>query len=376
MIARLIPGRYVGAVLAAVAAGLVWAGPGAADGDPLGPVNWEAGRRPYRMLSEYRLFRDGRTQTPNAGLLPYDIRTPLFSDYAAKHRFVWMPPGTSATYDPKEPFAFPVGTILVKTFAMPHDLRDPTQGERVLETRLLIHQPDGWVGLPYVWNAETTDARLRVAGTDIDVQWRHTNGTQRTNNYLVPNMNQCKGCHENGDVMAPIGPNARNLNKRFPYAEGSENQLVRWTRAGYLAGAPPLDTAPRLAVWDDPGTGSVETRARAYLEVNCMHCHNPRGPANTSGLDLRASQTTPVKYGVFKTPVATGRGSGGRKINIFPGRPDDSFLLYRMESTEPDVMMPEVGRRLVHEEGAALIREWIAAMPMPVPPAGFPAAAK
>ena len=370
-------------LLAAGAAGLARVPVATAANLSPGAVNWEAGQRPYRMLSEYGLFADAdahtqtqtqtQTQTPNDKLLPYDINTPLFTDYAAKHRFVWLPPGTTAQYEAAAPFAFPVGTIIVKTFAMPRDLRDPAAGERVLETRLLIHQPNGWVGLPYVWNAETTDARLRVAGTDIDVEWIHTDGTRRTNNYLVPNANQCKGCHENGDVMRPIGPKARNLNRDYAYADGVENQLARWTRAGYLAGAPPPDEAPRLAVWNDPATGDLDARARAYLEANCMHCHNPEGEANTSGLDLRADQTVPVRYGVFKTPVAAGRGSGGRKVNIFPGRPDDSFLLYRLESTEADVMMPELGRRLVHEEGVALIRAWITAMPMPFP-AAAPAA--
>jgi len=60
---------------------------------------------------------------------------------------------------------------------------------------------------------------------------------------------------------------------------------------------------------------------------------------------------------------STGRGSGGRQYDILPGRPDASIMTYRIESTEPEIKMPELGRNLVHEEGAALIRAWIAAMP-------------
>src|SRR5207244_1098077 len=111
----------------------------------------------------YGLFLgSGQTQEPAPGVIPYDINTPLFSDYATKYRFVRLPPGTQATYHDSEVFEFPVGTILVKTFAYLHDLTEPAQGGRLVETRLLIHRPDGWIGLPYVWNDDQTEAMLKV----------------------------------------------------------------------------------------------------------------------------------------------------------------------------------------------------------------------
>jgi hypothetical protein len=30
-----------------------------------------------------------------------------------------------------------------------------------------------------------------------------------------------------------------------------------------------------------------------------------------------------------------------------------------MESTDPGILMPESGRKMVHKEGVALIRDWI-----------------
>jgi hypothetical protein len=117
--------------------------------------------------------------------------------------------------------------------------------------------------------------------------------------------------------------------------------------------------APRNAQWDDPAAADIEARARAYLDVNCGHCHSPSGPANTSGLFLQAQETDRVKLGVCKIPVASGRGSGQGSFDIVPGAPDESILLHRMISTEPDVAMPELGRSLVHREGVALIRAWI-----------------
>jgi uncharacterized repeat protein (TIGR03806 family) len=175
-------------------------------------------------------------------------------------------------------------------------------------------------------------------------------------------MNDCKACHEIGKTLQPIGPKARNLNKDYAYEDGLENQLEHWVRAGVLTGAPAPTNAPRLAVWDDPETGSLDQRARAWLDVNCAHCHNPLGPASTSGLDLRYTQHEPVKLGLMKTPVAAGIGSGKLYHDIVPGKPEESILVYRISSMDPGVMMPEVPRRLVHEEGVALIREWIAAM--------------
>ena len=136
---------------------------------------------------------------------------------------------------------------------------------------------------------------------------------------------------------------------------------------GALVGRRPR---PRLPGWPSgttPRSGTLDARARAWLEINCAHCHNPDGPARNSGLDLLASQRNPTSFGIFKTPVAAGLGSGGLSYDIVPGQPDQSILAYRIASTHPGVMMPELGKRLVHEEGVALIRQWIAAMPDPPP---------
>jgi uncharacterized repeat protein (TIGR03806 family) len=322
-----------------------------------------------RRLSEYGLFEgDGSTQEPTPGVVPYDLNNELFSDYTTKHRFIKVPEGERIRYNGEGVFGFPLGSIIVKTFAMPRDMRDSSKGERLLETRILTHEPSGWYGLAYVWNNEQTEATLSLGGGSADVHWSHRDGAERQNNYIIPNANQCKSCHVT-DVdtrtFTPIGPTARNLNKDFAYADGTRNQLAHWARSGILEGAPQADSAPRSARADDPTTGSLDERARAWLDINCAHCHSATGPANTSGLDLTITQTDPTKLGIEKSPVAAGRGSGGRKFGIVPGEPDLSILLYRLESNEPGVMMPVLPRRLVHEEGVALIREWIAAMDVP-----------
>jgi uncharacterized repeat protein (TIGR03806 family) len=326
----------------------------------------QADTRPFERLSQYKLFADEpKAQQPAPGVIPYDLNSALFSDYADKYRFVKLPAGTHATYSDDGVFAFPVGTVIAKTFAFPRDARDPKEGRRLIETRILKHAAEGWVGLPYIWNAEQTDATLDVAGDTVDVSWIHTDGRTRTDNYIIPNANQCKGCHKAGETMTPIGPKARHLNRDFAYQEGTENQLAHWSRSGALTGATDPGAAPRLANWADQKSGTLDARARAWLEINCAHCHNPAGPARNSGLDLLASQHNPTAFGIEKPPIAAGNGSGGLLHDIVPGQPDKSIMVYRISSTHPGIMMPELGKRLVHDEGVALIREWIAAMPAP-----------
>jgi uncharacterized repeat protein (TIGR03806 family) len=341
-----------------------------------------AGEFPER-LSEWRLLeqRDGKLM-PNEGVTPYDLNSPLFSDYAHKLRTIVLPQGTSVRYG-EDAFEFPVGTVISKTFYYPRG-GDGTAGRiavrkvlaqsedpaldlaqvRLLETRLLINTASGWVAIPYVWNAAQTEATLALAGDVLSLELVTEEGRQPFP-YLVPDSNQCAGCHvleHHSQRLEPIGIRARHLNKSYRYAAGSENQLLHWQKAGLLTGAPEPAQAPRNARWDDPDDGDLEARARAYLDVNCGHCHRPRGAASTSGLLLHAQETDRVRLGACKIPIATGRGSGDALFDIVPGAPDQSILLHRMLSTEADVAMPELGRSLVHAEGVGLIRDWIASL--------------
>ena len=313
---------------------------------------------PAQSLDAYGLFTDPGGRTPNAGLTPYGLNTPLFSDYSEKSRFLYLPPGTQATYAGTGAFAFPVGATLVKTFAYPADLRKPGDRVRFIETRLLIRKPQGWVALTYVWNDAQTHAVLKRGGLRLPVSLIDRAGKPLTIDYAVPNANQCKECHSLAGELSPIGPSARNLNGDLAYPSGRENQLAHWTRVGLLSGAPSPEAAPRTAVWTDT-KARLSDRARAYLDANCGHCHNPLGMASNSGLFLNLEEEDPAKQGVWRRPVAAGRGSGGLEYDIDPGRPETSILLHRMNSVEPGVMMPELGRSLVDQEGVALVREYL-----------------
>jgi uncharacterized repeat protein (TIGR03806 family) len=299
-------------------------------------------------LSDFGLLMGRQGITPAAGVIPYSLSTPLFSDYAEKYRFAYVPAGKRITYSRDDVMAFPVGSVLIKSFGYPADLRKPTENLRILETRLLIHRPNGWVALPYVWNADGNDADLKRAGTRLDISWIHLDGQVKRISYAVPNVNQCKGCHSLDGAMTLIGPKARNLDKGF-------------LRTANIAGLPAkIDHVP---VWNDPASGSVDARARAYLDVNCAHCHNPKGPASNSGLFLNWGQADRVALGIGKRPVAAGSGAGQFSFDIAAGYPESSIMLYRLASIEPGVAMPELGRATAHAEGIALLTQWIKAMP-------------
>ena len=304
-------------------------------------------------LADYGFFQgDLKDQLPAAGVVPYALNSPLFSDYASKLRFVRLPKGTSVSYNPDSVLQFPVGTALVKTFYYPVDERNPAAGRRLMETRVLLHEAKGWVALPYIWNEQQTDAVLEVAGGTEEVRWKDKSGKVQSIAYVVPNMNQCKGCHERSSDMTPIGPSIRQLN--------DGKQVQAWEAAGMLTGLP-TGHMPVMVNYNDV-TASLDDRAKAYLDINCAHCHNSSGPARSSGLYLSWNAKDRTAYGFMKPPVAAGRGSGKLQYDIVPGKPDESILAYRMASRDPGVMMPELGRQMTHHEGVALIRTWIQEM--------------
>ena len=309
-------------------------------------------------LSQWNFFAGHAPELrPNSGVLPYDLNTPLFSDYAAKYRFVWMPPGTSAQYREDQVFDFPIGTVLIKSFAFPEGTGVK---EKLIETRLLVHTKIGWVGLPYVWNEKQTEARLQLVPDPVPISYSDAAGKRHDFTYLIPNANECKQCHENSRVMLPIGPKARNLNKDYAYADGTANQLARWIAVGYLRGAPAPPAVPRAARWDSADSGTLEQRARAYLDNNCAHCHQPGGSAGYTGFDLRLNADA-ASLGVCKSPNSAGR-VGTLIYDLVPGKPEESILVARMESIRPKEMMPQIGRSVVHEEGLALVRAWVGSM--------------
>ena len=366
-------------------------------------------------LSHYGLFAN--TEEPrsgfNGGGVPYELTTPLFSDYAIKYRVVFLPPGQAAQWQdssagPNAHIQFPVGTVIAKTFAFRDDTADPV-AEDVIETRLLIKRDTDngilWQGLPYVWETAPDGSRravLTVAGASVAASWDYedpdpnvvdaTGNRLRyagsTDDYQVPQASQCVTCHAREFLeagSAPIGPKVRGLNRDHDYgAAGVQNQLAFWCDTGMLTGCPAdLNSAEQLAVWNVPGSAGfdagsdedIEARTRAYFEANCAHCHNPRGVAKSTRMYLDryidregiiSDRPVDRDHGICKSPVASGRGTGDRIYDIVPGDPEASILEFRVgNGDDAAIRMPPVAKSVVHTEGHALIRQWIGILPLP-----------
>jgi uncharacterized repeat protein (TIGR03806 family) len=310
-------------------------------------------------LSDYGFFKNKlNALEPQETVVRYQLSTPLFTDYSVKDRFVFLPRGSSVKYTATGVLDFPDSTIIIKNFAYTN-----TDHQKIMiETRLLVKDPADkkWKAMDYLWNAAQTDALKHITGAQVPITLLDDEGNPISTTYQVPNTNDCKRCHINNDVLTPIGPKARNLN--FTISGQTDNQLAQWVSKGMLSGLPDLGGVQQLPNWKDDRHFSLEQRARAYLDVNCAHCHTKGGDAYNTGLFLEYQQTDAYKLGVMKVPVSAGGGAGGLNYDIVPGDAAHSIVAYRMNSTETGTAMPELARTVIHKEGVKLITDWISQM--------------
>ena len=343
---------------------------------------FHAGQNPSN-LSDWNLFDvSSGSLHLNEGVIPYDLNSSLFTDYALKLRTIWVPEQESGQFEESGEIGFPVGTVISKTFYYPKGSEPGTvmKGDEVLgtvdpllmnlesvdliETRLLVLRDSGWEAVSYVWNEGQDNAKLTKIGDVQNLTLVDEDSSKTSFAYLVPDINQCAGCHVPNNTsrkLAPLGIRPRHFDKEFAYKEIKYNQLKHFEILEYLNTSDPSGAVSPNVDWKNTEY-SIDQRARAYLDINCSHCHNPVGPADISGLDLTVSAIEKIDLGVCKLPIAAGSGTGGRSFSIVPGEPDASILIYRLETTDLGAMMPELGRSLQHQEGVALIRDWVADM--------------
>ena len=317
----------------------------------------------FENLSDYCFFDgDPASHQPNDGVVAYDITAELYSDQSRKQRFIVLPDGESIGFDAEERWEWPDDTIIVKTFYYPHDERDLEAGRQILETRLLIKRDGQWEAESYIWNDDQSDARHDNLGQRVDVEFIDEDGDHVEIDYRIPNKNQCTTCHNQDGDMVPLGPRTRQLTEPYQRDDSRPAQLVDFAdRDMFDESIPPLDELPSMT---DPHDEDADTedRARAYLDANCAHCHGAEGRAGSSNLHLNYDEDSERKLGVCKTPVAAGSAAGNRSHDIVPGKPDESIFIYRMESSDPEVKMPELPITTVDEAGVQLVRDWIAGM--------------
>lgn len=337
------------------------------------PIRIDLTQVPLPKLSDYRFFVGPlKNLKPGYQVIPYKPASELFSDYAHKKRFVWMPKGTHATYNGDDNvLEFPVGTALIKTFYYDHV--QPADVTQIIETRVLIRtsaptpSDSGWKAYDYVWNEAQTEAFLDTEGNGIFVPITFVeNNVTHSVNYKIPAATECATCHklnptqsENGELMIPIGPKPQNLNTLFNYGSYTRNQLQRWRQAGYInSSLPPIASIYSTVDWTDTSK-PLELRARSYVDMNCAHCHRLGGHCDYTPMRFNFSNTNMADFGLCMVPTAM-IDNGPFVIN--GGRSDQSEMVIRMNSTEESVRMPLIGRTVIHEEGVQLMKDWIDAM--------------
>lgn len=328
----------------------------------ISPVVVDLSTVPYPKLSDYKFFKgEMKNMEPAYKVLPYDLNSALFTDYAHKKRFVWMPEGTKATYTTDgEILNFPTGAVLIKNFYYDNVLPDNIR--KIIETRIMIKKADGWIFANYVWNNDQTEALLDMNGSTLPISWNENNFTKSIT-YSIPSGTQCTSCHSLNGNYIPIGPKPQNLYKDFTYSDGIKNQLTKWQEEGYLNTKPNNVTA--TVNWEDTNQ-SLELRSRSYLDINCAHCHTPGGDCDDMPMNLAFNATTnPINLGICVVPHDF---VNGPQTHIITKQNSSLSLMYfKMKTTTPEEIMPPLGRSVTHIEGLDLIAEWIDTMEEPCP---------
>lgn len=323
--------------------------------DPVSPVNFDIENVPFDTLSEYNFFEGSMANLdPVYGVVPYTLINTLFSDYAKKKRFVWMPSDVKANYNgDNAPLSFPVGTILIKNFYYENVL--PSGNTKILETRLMIRKAEGWEFANYRWNDQQTEATYDMNGSFVDFEWEE-GGQVKSVNYRIPAGAECQTCHKTGeDIPLPIGPKPRNLNLNYAYSDGNANQLAKLIDMNYLEDNLPANIETMVS-WKDP-SASMNDRARAYLDINCAHCHSEEAHCAYRPVRFSYEDTVdPVNLGLCVEPD-TDLGVGMTHI-VNADNVLRSMMYYRLNTTDEAVRMPLMGRTLIHEEGVQLIFDW------------------
>jgi uncharacterized repeat protein (TIGR03806 family) len=249
---------------------------------------------------------------------------------------------------------------LIKTFAYPIDARDASSGLRLLETRLMVREEDGWHPHAYVWDEAQRTARRTLIGDVIPVDWIDATGTSRHNDYVVPTVEECHECH--GQEPNTLGGRTRQLNR--PGLSSATNQIDAFAALG-LFDVTPAPAGARQTLVDPYDEGEdLVMRTRSYLDANCSHCHSMTGLAASKALYLDFEHTdpttgTPAHWGVCKSPTSAGAGTCGHNFDVVPTDADTSILVCRVESEDNVIQMPPLGRNLVDRPGVTLLRAWI-----------------
>ena len=305
------------------------------------------------QLSDTGVFTNLTNLTPASGLIPYEPAQPFWSDGTIKRRWFGMPDGTQITFTNNE-WVFPVGAVAVKHFDIYLTENNPSTARR-LETRIMINTTNGWLGFTYKWNQAGTDATLLTGAESEILTITEAGGGTRQQQYDFPSGSQCLACHTE-EAGGLLGARTPQLNTNYDYGAVTDNQLRSWNNIDLfstdIGAVTNYDGFPALA----NSSASLESRARAYLDINCSQCHRPGGSAPTN-IDLRYTTAESAMSTIDVAPTAGTLGLPNARI-IAPGSKESSVLYERMIRLDGQ-RMPPLGSHVVDEVGADVVGAWI-----------------
>lgn len=316
-----------------------------------------------QLLSQTSCYANLSHQTVADGWIPYDLNSPLWSDGAAKRRFLAIPDNTTIGYTDTEAWELPVGTMLAKEFWLQREPSDPTT-RYIVETRLLIKRCEpgscraSWQGYSYQWNSTADEATLLTNNQDtVLVDWPIAGGMHK---HSYPGRDECTRCHALSAGGA-LGPRTQQLNRNHRYGDVVDNQLRALFHAGLFGATPPpadFNSLTRLPTPADPSY-DLNARVRGYFDANCSHCHSPtsRWPV----IDLRYDAMARAD---------DGSGMTGNICNmIVLGSAEASILYVKLKAVPgavpegfPGDTMPPIGRLLPDDAQLPRIKTWIERM--------------
>lgn len=284
--------------------------------------------------------------SPAAGLIPYDVVSPLWSDGAIKSRYIampdWQTPGTTVDVMADGDFDFPIGTVLVKNFAL---------NQTMVETRLFIRHEDGdWGGYSYEWNAEQTEANLLPTGKTATVEGQE---------WTFPSRADCLQCHTQvAGRSLGLEVLQQNSDFHYPSTDITANQLDTLINIGLFSGAM-SGSVDQDAMIDPLDTNEyIVDRARSYLHTNCSMCHRPGGPGR--GPEDFRYQLASADIGAINASPEVGSFGIPNALLLAPGHPEQSIISYRIGLRGATTgQMPPIGTNLVDNAGSAVVNDWI-----------------
>ena len=318
---------------------------------------------PPALLSQTGAFTDLVSLTPAAGLIPYTVNSPLWSDGSTKKRWIAIPndgafdsASEQVVFDPDDFWSFPAGTVMIKHFELPLDANNPSSTAR-LETRFFIHNGSNTpYGITYRWNPGGTEAYLTEGEEIGDWQVTDATGAQVTQTWTFPSRQQCMDCH-NPTAGFALGLKAHQLNGDLTYASGiTSNQLETWQHLNiFTQPIPPVDQL-RKAYGLGEITATAEDRIMSYLDANCAHCH--RNGQVDAAFDARYHLLIENKNIVGTLASGMNTPMGQHIVQFGDTSNSELWIRDRMEAGETGIM-PPLARSLVDNEYIDLLTEWI-----------------